>query len=685
MKHFHLGGRKAWERGTGQANPAWARCWPASRWLVAAAGATLSLHALAAQPATPPPSPAPEKPADKPAVAPAAEPAKDAAPTPAEPPAEGATRRRRGGAPAAEEGKTAEAAAAQAAPAEPPVQAEPVAGPTETLGFAGESPYPGRMLLQRETIASPDRWRIGWPSWDRYGRQAKSDPVLMNASGGDSPYTLGSPWNPYDRNVLKGDYPIVGQDIFFNFTAVSDTFYQYRKNPTPSGPSANQAGSFDTFRDGRQQVVSETLFLSFDIFKGYTSYRPIDWLIRVTPAFNINYADIRENGGLNINPGLGDERRDSFETLQEAFVELHLGDLSEYFDVLSIKIGRQLFVSDFRGFIFNDVSDGVKLTGNHDANRIQWNLAAFNAPEKDTNSGLNQLNWRDQQVFIANLYLQDFAGLLGYTLQGSFHWNRDNSRDRFDTNGVQVRPDLAGSVISKELDAYYLGFAGDGHIGRWNINHAFYYAFGEERPNNLAGRDTTIGAFMGALELSYDMDWFRPKVSFLYASGDDDPTDDRAGGFDGIVDDPNFAGGASSFYQNQGIRLFGVGLNQGRSFFNSLKSSKAEGQSNFVNPGVIVLNAGYDAEVLPTLRTSFNFNALFFADTSSLEYFTNQTGIRQQIGYEINQFVQWRPFLNNNVIFSVGGSLFFPAGGFNDIYDDSQLLGQVFTGITLTY
>ncbi len=650
-------------------------------WAVFAAAGTV----LAQEPA--PATPAPEKPAEKPAEAtPAAEPAKDAAPaTPETAPAEGSSRRRRGGAAAGGESQEAKATEAPAAPVEQPIQGGPVAGDSETLGFAGSGPYPARMLLERESIASPDRWRIGWPKWDRYNRQAKSDPVLMNASGGDSPYTLGSPWNPYDRNILKGDYPIIGQTIFFNFTGVSDTFYQYRKNPTPSGPSAAQAGSFDTFRDGRQQVFNQNVFLNFDIFKGYTSYRPIDWLVRITPAFNINYVDIFENGGLNISPGFGDERRDSFETIQEAFAEVHLGDLTEYFDILSIKVGRQLFVSDFRGFIFNDVSDGVKVTGNWDANRIQWNLAVFNSPEKDSNSGLNQLNWRDQQIFIANLYVQDFAGLLGYTLQGSFHWNHDNSRDRFDSNGVQVRPDLAGSVISKDLDAFYLGFAGDGHIGRWNVNHAFYYAFGEERPNNIAGVDTDIGAFMGAIEVSYDMDWFRPKVSFLYASGDEDPLDGDAGGFDAIFDDPNFAGGPASFYQNQGLRLFGVGLNQGRSFLNTLKSSKAEGQSNFVNPGMFLLNAGYDAEILPTLRTSFNFNALFFSDTSSLEFFTNQNDIRQEIGYEINQFVQWRPFLNNNVIISVGGSLFFPAGGFNDIYNDRQLLGQIFTGVTLTY
>lgn len=604
-----------------------------------------------------------------------------------QPEEEGGGRRRRPApaeAPAADAKPAEGAADATTAESAPPVGA-PAPGDTDPLGFAGESfDLPQRVLLPKESIASPDRWRIGWPSWDRYGRHAKSDPIFMNANGGDSPYTLGSPWNPYDRSILKGDYPIFGNNWFFNFTGVSDTFFQYRKNPIPSGASAQFPGSFDTFRDGKSFVVNQNFFLNFDLIKGYTSYRPIDLLIRVTPAFNINYAEIRERGGLNVDPGFGTTRTDNFTTLQEAFAEIHLGDLSEWFDILSVKAGRQLFLSDFRGFVFNDITDGVRLTANYEANRIQANLAFFNQTEKDTNSGLSELDWRDQQVLVANVFVQDFIWL-GYTVSGSFHWNHDSSNERYDTNGFLVRPDPVGNVQLRDLDAYYLGFAGDGHIGRLNINHAFYYAFGEDENNPIAGRPVDISAFLGAIELSYDLDWLRPKISFLYASGDNDAADDKAEGFDGIFDDPNFAGGPGSFYQNQGLRVFGVGLNQGRSFYNSLKSSKIEGQSNFVNPGVMVFNLGLDTEVTPKIRASTNANYIWLENPRSLEFLLNQTGISDRLGVEVNQTVQWRPFLNNNIIFTAGASVFFPQTGFNDIYGDNKTLWQVFTGLTLTY
>lgn len=565
---------------------------------------------------------------------------------------------------------------------------EPIPGPPmETLGYAGtgyfEAP-PGANVLPRETIATPDRWRIGWPTWNRYNRVAPSDSVLMNATGGDSPFTLGHPLNPYDRNVLKGDYPIWGDDVFVNLTFVSDTFAKFGKLPVPSGNSAANPGSFDNFGFGQFTFVNQTFLTTFDLFKGYAAFRPVDWRLHVTGGYNINYLRLEENNGINVNPQRDNERTDKHGVVQEAFFEYHIGDTSPFFDIAVVQVGRQLFSSDFKGFIYNDVSDGVRFFGNFGSNRVQYNLAYFNQVEKDTNSGLNEFDWRDQQVLIANLYIQDFIWL-GYTTQFSFHWNNENSDDRYDDNGFLVRPDPLGSVTSHSIDAYYLGWTGDGHIDRLNITHAAYYAFGQDDGNPLAGREVDISAFFGAVELSVDFDWLRPKASFLYASGDSDPTDGTAGGFDAIIDNPVFAGGPSSFYQGSPLGFAGTRLTNPGTFFNHLRASKSEGQSNFVNPGTILVNTGLDAEITPKLRASLNANWIWFADTDTVDYALNQNGIDPYVGRELNLALQYRPFLNNNVIVTAGGSLFFPAEGFDDIYDSEETLYQVFVGLTLTY
>jgi hypothetical protein len=100
--------------------------------------------------------------------------------------------------------------------------------------------------------------------------------------------------------------------------------------------------------------------------------------------------------------------------------------------------------------------------------------------------------------------------------------------------------DTDGGPTAQDVDAYYLGWAGDGHIGILNITHAFYQVLGKDDANPLAGRSVDINGQMAALELSIDRDWIRLKASGFYASGDSDPTDGVARGFDTIVDNPTF-------------------------------------------------------------------------------------------------------------------------------------------------
>ena len=54
-------------------------------------------------------------------------------------------------------------------------------------------------------------------------------------------------WDPYNRNVLKGDRPISGE-TFFNLGLVSDTAFEWRTVPTPvGGATTRDPGALDTF------------------------------------------------------------------------------------------------------------------------------------------------------------------------------------------------------------------------------------------------------------------------------------------------------------------------------------------------------------------------------------------------------------------------------------------------------
>src|SRR5215471_7995239 len=126
--------------------------------------------------------------------------------------------------------------------------------------------------------------------------------------------------------------------------------------------------------------------------------------------------------------------------------------------------------------------------------------------EKDTNSALNTPHFRNQTVLIANVFRQD-THWHGYTTEFSCHYNNDRPSLQFDQNGFLTRPALIGSVRPHGVNAAYLGWTGDGHMGRWNITHAFYQALGSDSDNPIAGRQVDINAQLAAAELSLDRDW----------------------------------------------------------------------------------------------------------------------------------------------------------------------------------
>jgi len=530
----------------------------------------------------------------------------------------------------------------------------------------------------------PDRWNVSMPDWRRYETQP------------DVPYVKGRWYDPFNRNKLKGDYPIFGQRWFLNVTGRSQTGIDLRRLPVPSGLDAANPSSSGFFGRGEQAFASETLRVSLDLFRGDTSFRPVDLRFRFTPEVNLNFLQARERGIVNIDPRKGTDRFDAHLGVQEAFVEAKVRDLSPNYDFVSVRAGIQQFTSDFRGFLFSEEQPGVRVFGNLRSNRIAYNLAWFYFLEKNTNSGLNTFESRGQQVYVANVYVQDFLAK-GYTTEFSFHYNRDNGGVHFDDNGFLVRPAPIGGVVNgtirtHQVHAYYLGWAGNGHVGRLNVSHAFYQALGHDDFNTLAGRRLDINARMGALELSIDRDWARYRASFFYASGDSSNrsgasrTDGTAHGFDSIVDDTHFAGSDVSFWDSEGIRLTGtgVGLVAPLSLLPSLRSNKEEGQANFVNPGLMLFNLGADFNLTPKLRAFANADYLRFDRTEPLELVLFQRPIDHGIGTDFGVGVEYRPPLTENIVVRGGASALLPAEGLKQLYN-GQTLFSLFANVRFQF
>ena len=526
---------------------------------------------------------------------------------------------------------------------------------TQTNPNAVEAPPPE--AFPTDSIPIPDRWR------------------LVETLG------VRERWfDPYNQNTLKGDRPLKGtEDWFFSLTGISDTVIEPRSFPTPVGIQTGPPGSNDVFGRADSLVLSQTFIGGVALTKGSTAFKPPEVELRAAVALNVSDVAVEERRVLSVLPSRKAHRTDNFLGVQELFVDYHIRNVSDRYDFDSIRVGIQPFAADFRGFLFQDNALGVRVFGNRDSNRLQYNLAAFVRLEKDTNSGLNAVfqPLRDDLVFAANLYRQDLP-VPGLTSQISVVWNRNRGGGEIkkDDNGFPVRPALIGTLRGRDYDVVYVGYNADGHVGRTNLTASAWAAFGEDTGSVFTGRPANIRAFFAAAEPSWDFDWIRVRLSALYASGDPDPYDNREEGFDAILENPLIGGADTSYWIRQSIPFAGggraVALSGRNGVLNALRSSKDEGQSNFNNPGTVLLGAGADFDVKPTLRISVNANHLAVADSSVLQVLRNEGSIPTSLGWDYSASAIWRPKMTQNAVFRASAAVFAPDAGLRDLFANTS-------------
>jgi len=545
-------------------------------------------------------------------------------------------------------------------PGNPPREAHRCDEPGLAPAVWGDLPY---------FAAIPDRWRI------------------VNAVG--YPERL---WDPYHgNNVLKGDRPAFGDDWFVAFNLISDSTFEGRSLPTPVGIATSpDPDELDVFGDFDQTAFTQNVLLEAVLYKGETIFRPPDYELRFLPVLNFTRAEVGEAGILRADPTSGTTRNDNFVGIQGLFLDKHLRNVSDRFDFDSLRIGIQPITADFRGFLFQDSPVGIRLFGTRDNNRWQYNIGIFRRLEKDSNSGLNDISadLRDDDVYLFNLYRQDFP-ILGFTSQIALVHNRNSEIDEpfIDTNGFLARPAALGVQKNREYEVTYVGYNGDGHIGRWNLTASAYYAFGTETPATFTDLESDISAAFAAVEVSRDFDWLRLRATLIYGSGDDDPYDDQSSGFDAIFENPLIAGADTSFWIRQAVPLIGGGrvtLSQQNGVLNSMRPNKAHGQSNFTNPGLLLAGVGVDMEVSPKVRASLNLNQLWFDDTAVLEAARNQGSIDKSIGQDLSLAITYRPLISQNIILRIAGSALVPADGYKQLFG-SDTAYSVLANLILAY
>ncbi len=504
----------------------------------------------------------------------------------------------------------------------------PVAAPRDEDAGDFSYPVPEVTAPGGEFESWPNRWDFQFPRFQRYENNRRM------------PWIVGSPFDPYNQNGAKGDFPVFGsQSLFANLTLQLNSTINPRQ--VGAGDVAPTSQTFD----------NHNFVAGLELFRGATVFQPKSWAVRATVVGNMN--------GLRTG---SDSARGTTYGVEEAFVEKRLAVLNAAFDFVSVRAGMQNFNSDFRGYLFADNQLGVRLFGNAAGNRHQYNIAYFDMRERDAASQLHKFSSRQQRVFIANYYIQDF-GAPGYTAMFNLHVSRDAklSPDQFSPQQVT-----------------YAGFHGDGRWGAWSVSHAFYQAFGTDSNSAIvrqivpgASPELDINAQMAAIELSRDADWLRYRFSAYYASGDDQSAPGTAKGFDTITDNPNLAGGQFMYWtQQKSAAALGGSPRTISEKFSLLPNlrSKFGDRANFVNPGLMLVNGGLDLRLSPALKLVTNASLLRFADATILRALAGANpGFEDaSIGVDVGFGAKYRPLVNENMFLVFGYSMLLPQGGFKN-------------------
>ena len=185
------------------------------------------------------------------------------------------------------------------------------------LGYTGPS---GVMPIEDQSsddfVPVEDRWRIGFPEWDRYG---KGHPVTD-----DYPYMPGRKFDPFNQNVFKGDYPIWGQKTFLDISGLASLDFEGRAIPTPASggfESTSRPGSFQFFGRNSSFITLDYFSVAFDLFHGDAGFKPVDWRIKIAPTMGVSNFSFSERAAVSPNVLQGVARTRTSWALQEAFVE----------------------------------------------------------------------------------------------------------------------------------------------------------------------------------------------------------------------------------------------------------------------------------------------------------------------------------------------------------------------------
>ena len=169
--------------------------------------------------------------------------------------------------------------------------ARPVADPDPPLGFTGPTGVAAAASRPtRDFVPVEDRWRIGFPAWDRYGKgHPPLDDYPYDARPAGSTRTTRTSSRATTRSSASTPSSNVTGITVALVRGPADADRRRRRSRAPPGRASSSSSA------GPNQFFYTQFFsLSFDLFHGDAAFKPVDWRVKVTPVFNVNNLSVEE-------------------------------------------------------------------------------------------------------------------------------------------------------------------------------------------------------------------------------------------------------------------------------------------------------------------------------------------------------------------------------------------------------
>lgn len=457
------------------------------------------------------------------------------------------------------------------------------------------------------------------------------------------------------KGIFKG--------LYYKYSGSVDIWGEMRDNYDFNDETSN-----DTSSARRQQGFTE----GKTILRGEL-FDPDRWKLHLA----IGGHALLDRGNVSLENNSFRREDDDEETdlaLEESWLQVAV---NKKFNI-NIRAGIQDYKSDFIGSIYNDTDLGLRVTGSYKG--VDWSLYGTNRLENDLLSDFNQISsFRDQQVYIAHLQFN----IGKTTVKPSIHFNIDEEGDH-----------RRGRVGREEdVEAFYIGFTTYGPIGPVNLLTGLYGVFGSQDNVSLVGaiplRDQNVRAFAGYIDVSYPMlnGKMTPHTGVFYVSGDSDPFDGDATGFDAISDHVD-VWGSKGFMIDDRVALGALG---GRTFmrhdspYTSLRDTDAN--SNYVNPGAVAVNIGLNTKPFDKLSLDTNFTQFWWRETDSLEAILGALGVPNNLGntlgFEVNMEASYK--LTDKLNLNASGTIYKTNQDLRYVFGDNDVAINITGGIQFNF